>query len=143
MNKDRHDRGFTLAELLIVVAIIGVLVAISIPIFTSQLDKASLATDLANERAAKAAAIAYYYNNNPSLPTNSRSWAAFTYDADNGAIYYKTGANSADARVTKGYNKSGDHTGFDPGTAVVVVRLQYTGNGSLAVKNSWAAVKKQ
>ena len=32
--------GFTLAELLIVVAIIAVLVAISIPIFTGQLEKA-------------------------------------------------------------------------------------------------------
>lgn len=34
------NKGFTLAELLIVVAIIGVLVAVSIPIFTSQLAKA-------------------------------------------------------------------------------------------------------
>lgn len=50
----KDDRGFTLAELLIVVAIIAVLVAISIPIFTSQLEKARESTDLANIRAAYA-----------------------------------------------------------------------------------------
>lgn len=43
MNK--KNKGFTLAELLIVVAIIAVLVAVSIPIFTSQLKKARLAVD--------------------------------------------------------------------------------------------------
>ena len=42
---NRSKKGFTLAELLIVVAIIAVLVAISIPIFTSQLKKARLAVD--------------------------------------------------------------------------------------------------
>ena len=52
MRKDR--KGFTLAELLIVVAIIGVLVAISIPIFSSQLERAREATDLANIRSAYA-----------------------------------------------------------------------------------------
>lgn len=46
----KNKKGFTLAELLIVVAIIGVLVAISIPIFTSQLEKAREATDAANIR---------------------------------------------------------------------------------------------
>ena len=46
----RNKKGFTLSELLIVVAIIGVLVAISIPIFTSQLHKAEVATDWANLR---------------------------------------------------------------------------------------------
>lgn len=51
----KNEKGFTLAELLIVVAIIGVLVAISIPIFTSQLEKAREATDAANIRAAYAA----------------------------------------------------------------------------------------
>ncbi len=47
----RKNQGFTLAELLIVVAIIAVLVAISIPIFTSQLEKSREAVDAANIRA--------------------------------------------------------------------------------------------
>lgn len=56
----KNEKGFTLAELLIVVAIIGVLVAISIPIFTSQLEKAREATDLANIRSAYAEVVASY-----------------------------------------------------------------------------------
>lgn len=46
----KKKAGFTLSELLIVVAIIGVLVAISIPIFTQQLHKTEVATDWANVR---------------------------------------------------------------------------------------------
>ena len=53
-----HKKGFTLAELLIVVAIIAVLVAVSIPIFTGRLEKARVAATEANIRAAKAAAMA-------------------------------------------------------------------------------------
>ena len=47
-------KGFTLAELLIVVAIIAVLVAVAIPVFGSQLEKSREAADLANVRAAYA-----------------------------------------------------------------------------------------
>lgn len=50
--KKMNKKGFTLMELLIVVAIIAVLVAISIPVFTTQLEKAREATDAANIRAA-------------------------------------------------------------------------------------------
>lgn len=50
LKKKMNKKGFTLAELLIVVAIIAVLVAISIPIFTSQLEKSREATDAANIR---------------------------------------------------------------------------------------------
>ena len=57
MNKN-NKKGFTLAELLIVVAIIGVLVAVSIPIFTAQLEKARDATSVANMRSAYAEASA-------------------------------------------------------------------------------------
>ena len=46
----RFKKGFTLAELLIVVAIIAVLVAISIPIFNSQLEKSRRAVDLHTAR---------------------------------------------------------------------------------------------
>ena len=47
-------KGFTLAELLIVVAIIAVLVAIAIPMFNKQLEKSREAADLANVRTAYA-----------------------------------------------------------------------------------------
>ncbi len=56
----KNEKGFTLAELLIVVAIIGVLVAISIPIFTSQLEKSRDAVSVANMRAAYAEAMTAY-----------------------------------------------------------------------------------
>ncbi len=71
-----NKKGFTLAELLVVVAIVGILVAISIPVFTSQLAKARKATNQANMRAAKAAAVAQY------LTDNEDGKAAVYYDYD-------------------------------------------------------------
>ncbi len=50
----KNNKGFTLAELLIVVAIIAVLVAVAIPVFSAQLEKSREATDLANARSAYA-----------------------------------------------------------------------------------------
>lgn len=68
----RNRKGFTLAELLIVVAIIGVLVAISIPIFNKQLRKARLATNQANARAAEAAAVNKYFEIGAKSPFNGQ-----------------------------------------------------------------------
>ena len=58
--KQNNKKGFTLAELLIVVAIIAVLVAIAIPVFTTQLEKSREATDAANVRAAYATLVTQY-----------------------------------------------------------------------------------
>ena len=84
----KDKKGFTLAELLIVVAIIGVLVAVSIPIFTNNLRKAKIATNKANIRAAKAAAIAEYYD--PSFTTtvfqNKLHCQYYKYDVKTGTI---------------------------------------------------------
>ena len=52
-NNDMN-KGFTMAELLVVVAIIAVLVAIAIPVFSSQLEKSRQAVDLSNVRSAYA-----------------------------------------------------------------------------------------
>lgn len=83
MFKKLNKKGFTLAELLVVVAIIGVLVAISIPIFTSQLKKARLATNQANARAAYACATTEYMleykDDAPKTDTVS-----YTYDNSKG-----------------------------------------------------------
>ena len=56
--KKNNNKGFTLAELLIVVAIIAVLVAIAIPVFTTQLERAREATDISNIRSLYAEVVA-------------------------------------------------------------------------------------
>ena len=50
-------KGFTLAELLIIIAIIAVLVAIAIPVFNKQLERSREAVDLANVRSGYAEVI--------------------------------------------------------------------------------------
>lgn len=53
MNR-KKEKGFTLMELLIVLAIVSVLVAIAIPVFAKQIEKSREAADLANVRSAYA-----------------------------------------------------------------------------------------
>ena len=63
MNKFKSKKGFTLAELLIVVAIIAILVAIAVPLFVGSLSKAQEARDNANIRAVRGAAVVYLLEN--------------------------------------------------------------------------------
>ena len=58
--KKNNKKGFTLAELLIVVAIIAVLVAVAIPVFNAQLEKSRESVDISNVRSAYAEVVATY-----------------------------------------------------------------------------------
>ena len=58
MNKKLNKKGFTLMEMLIVVAIIAILVAIAIPTFTKSLNAAKKSADMANLRAVYAEKVA-------------------------------------------------------------------------------------
>ena len=90
LHKKLTKKGFTLAELLIVVAILAILVAVSIPIFTTKLADAKKATDEANLRACKAlVANAILSDEYPasqwkSLSDGSSHYAI--YDAENGCL---------------------------------------------------------
>jgi len=66
MYKLKERKGFTLAELLIVVAIIAVLTAVAIPVFTAQLEKSKEATDMANVRSAYAEVVTQYLTDSGS-----------------------------------------------------------------------------
>lgn len=61
--KRSSKKGFTLMEMLIVVAIIAVLVAIAIPVFSAQLNKAKEQVDAANLRSATSMAVVDYLSN--------------------------------------------------------------------------------
>ena len=92
MNKFKSKKGFTLAELLIVVAIIAVLVAIAVPIFVGALTKAQDATIKANERTLKGMVVAeilsddalLYYTTKDEVPAKkpcTEWYAKGTYNA--------------------------------------------------------------
>jgi len=87
--KLKKKNGFTLIEMLVVIAIIVILVLVSIPMVNSSMDKARKATDDANVRAAKAeAAIEYLLNE-----TTGTKY----YDADTGKL--------VDKKPSKGYGQ--------------------------------------
>ena len=69
--RKRGYKGFTLMEMLIVVAIIAILVAVAIPIFTSQLNKARYETDVANARSYFAECVAAQISGETTPPTYS------------------------------------------------------------------------
>lgn len=69
MQKANNQKGFTLVELMVVVVILGILVAIAVPIYNSVTDKAELSSIKANLRTIDGAITAYEANNEGTTPT--------------------------------------------------------------------------
>ena len=84
----RDKRAFTLIEIMIVVAIIGLLVAIAVPNYLSSRRKAKENTELANERIIKDAIYAYMVDT-PAVDEDdtvsadpSNTWGTFLRNGD-------------------------------------------------------------
>jgi len=71
MNNKKSKKGFTLMEMLIVVAIIAILIAIAIPAFSSSLKKAKKSADEANLRSAYAEATVNMMENNATATSEA------------------------------------------------------------------------
>ena len=131
LNKVRENKkGFTLAELLIVVAIIAVLVAISIPIFNSQLEKSREATDEANIRSIYAQLSADVLTdtavtNNTNCPTAAsykveKDGDVFTGTATYTMTQQKDGTASESDITIGGVTISSDK--FTTGTCTITIK---------------------
>lgn len=84
--KLKKQGGFTMVELLIVVAIIAILVAVSIPMMNQALEKSRHAVDQANVRDAIGLALVEYSVNPDDF--SSTSAVTYTYCVDDESIGY-------------------------------------------------------
>ena len=108
LKKLTNKKGFTLMEMLIVVAIIAVLVAIAIPTFNGALTKSKEAADVANIRAA----YAKYQVKAISSETNP-TWnepADLNYKGDDHGYSYNENTKTITYKATKLVNETNGKT---------------------------------
>ena len=86
--KKMNKKGFTLAELLIVLAIMAILIAIAIPVFSAQLEKARHSVDNNAARSAKSLAEAHYMLDHVGGDWKAASISC-TFSEDNGNLSIK------------------------------------------------------
>ncbi len=123
--KKNNKKGFTLAELLIVVAIIAVLTAIAIPVFTSQLEKSREATDQANVRSAYAYLMTEYLTNADSA-----------YSTTVAARQTQTGWQGPSGTIVMQVNGSEKAANYEAQTSGNSYALKINASGSLTINNS-------
>lgn len=123
MKKIKNTKGFTLMEMLIVVAIIAILIAIAIPTFANQMEKAREAADIANIRNAYSEAmVAYLSGTTPAsaetqkMTQTKSGWTTLTWPDYLGAVLPVEKDNIVVVSIT---TAAADGTGVSKGDVVV------------------------
>ncbi len=122
--QERGVKGFTLMEMLIVVAIIAVLVAIAIPIFTSQLNNSKVQADAANIRSGYAQVSATVLTASPAPATG----ATYGLNTDGTITTGSTGDFKAQGKPSAAESIGGSSITWDVGQTPT-----YTWDGSKIV----------
>ena len=119
-----HNRkGFTLAELLIVVAIIATLVSIAVLEYTSMLERSREAADVSNVRSALSEIINHYISEQEiltkTIPVEQRQEGWQTEPTPTIAVY-GAGAVSFEAKITGEYTVTVE---VEPGTETLIPKI--------------------
>jgi len=116
MQRTNNQKGFTLVELMVVVVIIGVLVAIAVPVYNNVSEKARLNAHLANIRAIEGAVEVYKADNdvtsNTGIDDNALSPTYISWPTKPGTY------SMADGVLTANPTKAATEAAIGGGTAV-------------------------
>jgi type IV pilus assembly protein PilA len=112
-EKHRTDEGFTLIELLVVVVIIGVLVAIAVPVYLNYRQGAADKSAQSDVRGAISAVEQYYTDNSNAYPTGfaSQSTGPITLGNQRITLSDKTGMTLISSATATSYRICAWNTG--------------------------------
>jgi type IV pilus assembly protein PilA len=112
-EKHRTDEGFTLIELLVVVVIIGVLVAIAVPVYLNYRQGAADKSAQSDVRGAISAVEQYYTDNQNAYPTGfaSQSTSPITIGSQKITLSDKTIMTLVSSAAATSYKICAKNTG--------------------------------